>query len=110
MTGISYRVPVANVSVMDLNVKLKKPATYEEICEKVKEASETYMKGILEYVDDEVVSSDFIGDPHTSIFDAREGIMMNNEMFKFIAFYDNEFGYSSKILMLIEYMYSVDNE
>lgn len=110
MTGISYRVPVANVSLVDLNVRLKKPATYEEICAKVKEASETYLEGILEYVDDEVVSSDFIGDPCTSIFDAREGIMMNNELFKFIAFYDNEFGYSSKILMLIEHMYLVDHK
>ena len=71
MTGISYRVPTADVSVVDLNVVLDKPATYEEICAKVKEASETYMKGVLEYVDDEVVSGDFVGDPCTSIFDAR---------------------------------------
>ncbi len=109
MTGISYRVPVADVSVVDLNVQLRKPATYEEICATIKEASETYMKGILEYVDDEVVSSDFLGDPNTSIFDAREGIMLNERFFKFIAFYDNEYGYSSKILMLIKHMYNVDN-
>lgn len=110
MTGISYRIPTADVSVVDLNVVLKKPATYEEICAKVKEASETHMKGVLEYVDDEVVSGDFVGDPCTSIFDAREGIELNDRFFKLIAFYDNEFGYSSKILELIKHMYSVDNK
>lgn len=108
LTGISYRVPTADVSVVDLNIMLKKPTNYEEICKVLKEASETHMKGILEYVDDEVVSSDFIGDPHTSIFDAREGIMLNDRFFKLIAFYDNEWGYSSKILMLIQHMASVD--
>lgn len=110
MTGISYRIPTADVSVVDLNVVTKKPATYEEICAKMKEASETYMKGVLEYVDDEVVSGDFIGDPCTSIFDAREGIQLNENFFKLIAFYDNEFGYSSKILELIKHMHSVDNK
>ena len=107
MTGISYRVPTADVSVVDLNVVLEKPASYEEICAKVKEASETYMKGVLEYVDDEVVSGDFVGDPCTSIFDAREGIELNDHFFKFIAFHDNEFGYSSKILEMIKYIHSV---
>lgn len=107
LTGISYRVPTANVSVVDLNVVLEKPTSYAEICEKVKEASETYMKGVLEYVDDEVVSSDFVGDPCTSIFDAREGIELNDHFFKFIAFYDNEFGYSSKILEMIKHIHSV---
>ena len=110
MTGISYRVPTANVSVIDLNVLLKNPASYEEICAKVKEASETYLKGVIEYVDDEVVSGDFVGDPCTSIFDAREGIELNDKFFKLIAFYDNEFGYSSKLLELIKHMYSVDNK
>ncbi|MDD6881313.1 MAG: type I glyceraldehyde-3-phosphate dehydrogenase [Firmicutes bacterium] len=110
MTGISYRVPTSNVSVVDLNVVLEKPATYEEICAKMKEASETYMKGVLEYVDDEVVSGDFVGDPCTSIFDSREGIELNDHFFKFIAFYDNEFGYSSKCLEMIKHMYSVDNK
>ena len=110
MTGISYRVPTANVSVIDLNVVLKEPASYEEICAKVKEASETYLKGVIEYVDDEVVSGDFVGDPCTSIFDAREGIELNDKFFKLIAFYDNEFGYSSKLLELIKHMYSVDNK
>jgi len=108
LTGISYRIPTADVSVVDLNIMLKKPTNYEEICKVLKEASETSMKGILEYVDDEVVSSDFIGDSHTSIFDAREGIMLNDRFFKLIAFYDNEWGYSSKILMLIQHMASVD--
>ena len=88
MTGISYRVPTSDVSVIDLNVMLKKPTSYEEICKKVKEASETTMKGVLEYVDDEVVSGDFIGDAHTSIFDSREGIELNDRFFKLIAFYD----------------------
>ena len=110
MTGISYRVPTSNVSVVDLNVVLDKPATYAEICAKMKEASETYMKGVLEYVDDEVVSGDFVGDPCTSIFDAREGIELNDHFFKFIAFYDNEFGYSSKCLEMIKHMHSVDNK
>lgn len=110
MTGISYRVPTSDVSVIDLNIILKKATDYVDICKKVKEASETYMKGIIEYVDDEVVSSDFVGDPHTSIFDAREGIMLNDKFFKLIAFYDNEWGYSHKILMLIRHMYAVDNQ
>ena len=110
MTGISYRVPTSDVSVVDLNVVIKKETTYAEICAKMKEASETYLKGVLEYVDDEVVSGDFIGDPCTSIFDAREGIELNNKLFKLIAFYDNEYGYSSKTLELIRYMYKVDNQ
>ena len=109
MTGISYRVPTADVSVIDLNVVLEKETSYEEICKAVKEASETTLKGVIEYVDDEVVSGDFIGDAHTSIFDAREGIELNSKFFKLIAFYDNEYGYSSKILNLIRHMYSVDN-
>ena len=110
MTGISYRVPVADVSIVDLNVRLKKAATYSEICKAVKDASETYLKGIIEYVDDEVVSSDFIGDPCTSIFDARQGFSLNDHMFKLISFYDNEYGYSSKVLMLIKHMAEVDNQ
>lgn len=108
MTGISYRVPTADVSVVDLNVMLKTPTSYEEICAAIKEASETYMKGIIEYVDDEVVSSDFIGDAHTSIFDAREGIELNDKFFKLIAFYDNEWGYSSKLILLTKHMAKVD--
>jgi Glyceraldehyde-3-phosphate dehydrogenase/erythrose-4-phosphate dehydrogenase len=86
------------------------PTTYEEICEVVKKASENEMKGILEYVDDEVVSSDFLGDPHTSIFDAREGITLNNQLFKIILYYDNEFGYATKTLELAKYMNAIDNK
>lgn len=110
MTGISYRVPTANVSVVDLNVILEKETDLEDICKKVKEASETNLKGVIEYVDDEVVSGDFIGDPHTSIFDAREGIQLNGNFFKLIAFYDNEYGYSTKCLELIKHMHAVDNQ
>ncbi|MGF6375611.1 glyceraldehyde 3-phosphate dehydrogenase [Clostridiales Family XIII bacterium PM5-7] len=110
MTGISYRVPIADVSVIDLNIVLKKSASYADICRAVKKASETYLHGVIEYVDDEVVSGDFIGDPHTSIFDAREGIELNDKFFKLIAFYDNEYGYSSKTLELIKHMYEVDHK
>ena len=110
MTGISYRVPTADVSLVDLNLILEKPTSYEEICAKVKEASETYLKGILEYVDDEVVSGDFIGDPCTSIFDARQGIELNEHFFKLVAFYDNEYGYSCKCLDMMKHMNEVDNK
>ena len=110
MTGISYRVPVADVSVIDVNVLLKTDTTYAEICQKMKEASETYLKGVLEYVDDEVVSSDFVGDPCTSIFDAREGLSVHEKLFKLIGFYDNEYGYATKLLELAAYMSSVDSK
>ena len=107
---IAYRVPTNDVSVIDVNIQLKESASYEEICRKIKEASEEGpMKGVIEYIDDEVVSSDFIADPHTSIFDAREGIQLNDKFFKLIAFYDNEYGYSTKVLELIRHMYHVDN-
>ena len=101
-------MPTADVSLIDVNLILDKPASYEEICAKVKEAADTYMKGILEYVDDEVVSLDFIGDPCTSIFDARQGIQLNPNFFKLVAYYDNEYGYSTKVLELIKYMAKVD--
>jgi len=110
LTGISYRVPTADVSMIDVNVVLQNPAHYVEICEKIKEAANTYLKGVLEYVDDEVVSGDFVGDPCTSIFDARQGIELNDHFFKFVAYYDNEFGYSTNLLYMIKYMYSVDNK
>jgi len=109
MTGIAYRVPTADVSIVDVNVALEKPATYEEICKEMKRASENEMKGVLEYVDDEVVTGDFVGDPCTSIFDAREGISVNDHFFKLIAYYDNEYGYSSKIVDLIKHMDKVDH-
>ena len=88
MTGISYRVPTADVSVIDLNIMLKKSASYEDICRAVKNAADTDLHGVIEYVDDEVVSGDFVGDAHTSIFDAREGIELNDKFFKLIAYYD----------------------
>ena len=109
MSGISYRVPTSDVSIVDLNVALKKPASYDEICKKVREASETYLSGILDYVEDEVVSSDFIGDSHASIFDARQGIQVNSHFFKVICFYDNEWGYTSQIFRLIEHMDRIDH-
>lgn len=108
MTGISYRVPTADVSLVDLNVILEKPASYASICAKMKEASENGLQGVLDYIDDEVVSADFIGDSHASIFDAREGIALNDKFFKFIAFYDNEWGYASNLLRMIAYMDKVE--
>ena len=108
MNGISYRVPTSDVSIVDLNVALSKATSYEDICQKVREASMTYLSGILDCVDDEVVSSDFIGDSHASCFDAREGIQVNSHFFKLIAFYDNEWGYTSQIFRLIRYMNRVD--
>ena len=110
MTGISYRIPTADVSLVDLNLVLEKETSYEEICAKVKEASETYLKGILEYVDDEVVSGDFIGDSNTSIFDARQGIVLNSKFFKLVSYYDNEYGYSSKCLDMMKHMHAVDSK
>lgn len=109
LTGMAFRVPTLNVSVVDLTVKLEKPATYEEICAKIKEASEGEMAGILGYTEDAVVSSDFYTDPRTSIFDANAGIALNDTFFKLVAWYDNEWGYSNKILDLISHMNSVDN-
>ena len=110
MNGISYRVPTSDVSIVDLNVALKTEITYEDICKKMKEASETTLKEILDYVDDEVVSSDFIGDNHASSFDAREGIQVNGHFFKLISFYDNEWGYSNKLVDLACYMSTVDHK
>ena len=110
MTGMSFRVPTNDVSVVDLTARLKKPATYKEICEKIKEASETYMKGIVSYIDDEVVSSDLLGDYHTCIFDETAGIILDDNFVKLIAWYDNEWGYSNKVVDLIARMYEVDNK
>lgn len=108
MNGISYRVPISDVSIVDLNVALSKATSYEDICQKVREASMTYLSGILDCVDDEVVSSDFIGDSHASIFDIREGIQVNSHFFKLICFYDNEWGYTCQIFRLIKYMNQID--
>ena len=108
MTGISYRIPSSDVSIVDLNVMLDKDTTLEEINAKVKEASETYLKDVIEYVDDEVVSSDFIGCPYPTAFDAREGVELNSRFFKLIAFYDNEWGYTCNMLRMLRYMAEVD--
>ena len=108
LTGMSLRVPTLDVSVVDLTVRLAKPATYEEICQAMKEASEGELKGILGYTDEDVVSSDFLGDPRTSIFDAKAGIALSDRFVKLMAWYDNEVGYSYKILELIRHMAKVD--
>ena len=100
LTGMSMRVPTLNVSVVDLTVKLKKPTSYEEIVETIKKACDGNMKGIMGWTDDAVVSSDFIGDPRTSIFDVNAGIMMSPTFVKLIAWYDNEWGYSNKTVDL----------
>jgi len=110
MTGMSFRVPTNDVSVVDLTVRLSKSTTYEEICAAVKKASENEMKGIMKYTNDEVVSTDLLGDEHTCIFDEKAGIMLDDTFVKLIAWYDNEFGYSNKIVDLMRYMYSVDNQ
>ncbi|MFV0402230.1 MAG: type I glyceraldehyde-3-phosphate dehydrogenase [Oscillospiraceae bacterium] len=110
LTGMSMRVPTLDVSVVDLTVNLKKPAKYEEICAVIKKASEGEMKGILGYTSDAVVSSDFIGDARTSIFDEKAGIALTDTFVKLVAWYDNEWGYSSKVLDLIKHMSSVDNK
>lgn len=103
LTGMAFRVPTPDVSVVDLTIQLKKPATYKEICAKMKEASEGSLKGVLGYTEDQVVSSDFIGDRRTSIFDAKAGIALTDTFVKVISFYDNEFGYSSSLLDLAVY-------
>ena len=110
LTGMSMRVPTLDVSVVDLTVNLAKPAKYDEICAAMKEASEGELKGILGYTDEDVVSSDFLGDPRTSIFDAKAGIALTDTFVKVVSWYDNEMGYSNKVLDLIEHMYSVDHK
>ena len=108
--GMAFRAPTGDVSVVDLNVILKNPTSLEEINKAVKEASENELNGILEYVEDQVTSIDFIGDPNTSIFDANQGVQMTDKFFKLVAYYDNEFGYSTKLLELIKHMYEVDHK
>jgi len=110
LTGMSFRVPTADVSAVDLTCKLAKPTTYDEIKEAIKKASQSEMKGILGYTDQAVVSTDFVTDPRTSIFDATAGIMLNSTFVKLVAWYDNEWGYSNKTIDLIAYMCSVDNK
>jgi len=107
ITGMSFRVPNPDVSVVDLTARLEKSATYEEITAAIKKHADGPLKGILTYTDDEVVSSDFIGDTHSSIFDIKAGISLNSNFVKLIAWYDNECGYSHRVVDLIEYMASV---
>ena len=104
LTGMAFRVPTVDVSVVDLTCNLEKPATYEEICAVMKKASENEMKGILEYVEDPVVSSDFIHDEHTCIFDSTAGIALTDTFVKLVAWYDNEWGYSNKLVDLAIYI------
>ena len=108
LTGMSFRVPTIDVSVVDLTARLASPATYEDIKKAMKEASEGELKGILGYTEDSVVSSDFLGDPRTSIFDAEAGISLNENFVKVVSWYDNEWGYSNKVVDLIKYMSTVD--
>ena len=110
LTGMAFRVPTLDVSVVDLTVRTEKATSMEEINAALKEASETYMKGILGYTDEAVVSSDFLGDERTSIFDANAGVYLTDTFVKVVSWYDNEWGYSNKLLMLIEHMAEVDNK
>ncbi len=107
LTGMAFRVPTPNVSVVDLTCRLEKGASYEDVCAAMKEASEGELKGILGYTEDAVVSNDFVGDTHASIFDAGAGIGLNDNFVKVISWYDNEMGYSTKVLELIEHMDTV---
>mgnify|MGYP001277723623 FL=1 len=109
LTGMAFRIPIIDVSVIDLTVNLKSSTNYEEICLAMKNASENDLKGIMGYTEEDVVSTDFIGDSRTSIFDAGAGIMLNEKFVKVVSWYDNEWGYSSKIVELIKHMNSVDN-
>lgn len=104
LTGMSFRVPTPDVSVVDLTVNLAKPATYAEICKKMKEESEGSLKGILGYTEDAVVSTDFLGETCTSVFDAKAGIALTDKFVKVVAWYDNEIGYSAKVLDLVAYI------
>ena len=107
-TGMAFRVPTLDVSVVDLTVNLAKPAKYAEICEAMKKASQNELKGILGYTEDEVVSSDFLGDARTSIFDAKAGIALTDTFVKVVSWYDNEIGYSNKVLDLVAHMAKVN--
>ncbi|KAH1128705.1 hypothetical protein J1N35_000083 [Gossypium stocksii] len=106
LTGMAFRVPTVDVSVVDLTVRLEKKASYEDIKAAIKEASQTTMKGILGYVDEDLVSTDFVGDSRSSIFDAKAGIALNDNFTKLVAWYDNEWGYSSRVIDLVRHMAS----
>merc|ERR1711979_56127 len=108
LTGMAFRVPTPNVSVVDLTVKLAKETSYEEICAKIKEVSEGSMSGILGYTEDMVVSTDFLGDDRSSIFDAKAGIQLSNTFVKLVSWYDNEYGYSNRVIDLVKHMEKQD--
>ncbi len=110
LTGMSFRVPTLDVSVVDLTCRLEKAASYDDIVAAIKKAADGELKGILGYTEDDVVSSDFISDPRTSIFDVKAGIPLNDNFVKLVSWYDNEWGYSNKVVDLICHMYSVDNK
>lgn len=110
MTGMSFRVPTNDVSVVDLTARLKSPASYHDVCVAMENASRNSMKGIISYTSDQLVSSDLTGDAHTCIFDETAGIMLDDNFVKLIAWYDNEWGYANKILDLIAHMYQVDTQ
>ncbi len=110
LTGMSFRVPTLDVSVVDLTCRLEKGASYEEIVAAIKDACENELKGIMSWTDEALVSTDFIHDPHTSIFDVKAGIALNDNFVKLVSWYDNEWGYSNKVVDLIRHMYEVDNK
>ncbi|PWD98427.1 type I glyceraldehyde-3-phosphate dehydrogenase [Marinilabilia rubra] len=109
LTGMAFRVPTPDVSVVDLTCRLEKGASYEDVCKAMKEASAGELKGVLGYTEDAVVSNDFVGETQTSVFDADAGISLNDNFVKVVSWYDNEMGYSTKVVELIEHMNSVDN-
>ena len=108
MTGMAFRVPTADVSVVDLTARLGRTVSYADICYEILHASETYMKGIIGYTRDQVVSTDLIGNPCPCIFDETAGIMLDHDFVKLIAWYDNEWGYSNMVTRMLEHMYTVD--
>ena len=108
MTGMAFRVPTADVSVVDLTARLSRTTTYAEICYAVRHASETYMKDIIGYTTDQVVSTDLIADPCPCVFDEKAGIMLDHDFVKLIAWYDNEYGYSNMVVRMLQHMYDVD--
>jgi len=110
LTGMSFRVPTTDVSVVDLTVRLEKPASYADIKKTIKEASEGSLKGIMEYTEDAVVSTDFVGDSASSVFDAKAGISLNDNFVKLIAWYDNEWGYSARVVDLLVYIAQKDGD
>uniref|UniRef100_A0A383VXJ1 Glyceraldehyde 3-phosphate dehydrogenase catalytic domain-containing protein n=1 Tax=Tetradesmus obliquus TaxID=3088 RepID=A0A383VXJ1_TETOB len=108
LTGMAFRVPTQDVSVVDLTVVLEKPASYEDLMAALKEASQTYMKGILGYTEEAVVSTDFVSDPASSTVDAKAGIMLSPTFVKLVSWYDNEWGYSCRVVDLIKHMATAD--